>query len=136
MEYFVNEEGLSIESQKQRNKLADLRVGKITRTLADEQAGSLLPFKNAEFPLVSDLDYSSFSKEIMKELYFDDLPKSIKITIMKAEQIQVLTDSFSKYLISKDISTSQFKSKNKEDKLDIMYNWLFLNKLDIGVLEL
>lgn len=136
MEYFVNEEGLSIESQKQRNKLADIRVGKISRTLADKDADSLLPFKNGEFPLVSDLDYSSFSKEITKELYFDNLPKSIRITVMKAEQVQVLTDSFRKYLISKDIGISEFKSKNNGDKLNIMYNWLFLNKLDIGSLEL
>ena len=136
MEYFVNEEGLSIESQKQRNKLADVRVGKITRTLADSDADSLLPFTNVKFPLVSDLDYSSFSNEITKELYFEDLPKSIRLTVMKAEQVQVLTKSFRNYLMSKDIGISEFKNKDKEDKLTIMYDWLFLNKLDIGVLEL
>ncbi len=136
MEYFVNEEGLSIESQRQRNKLADVRVGKVSRTLADKDADKLLPFKNGEFPLVSDLDYSSFSKQISKELYFENLPKSIKLIVMKAEQIQVLSNSFKKYLMSKSISQKDFIEKDKKDKLDIVYDWLFLNKMDIGVLEL
>jgi hypothetical protein len=136
MEYFVNEEGLSIESQKQRNKLADVRVGKVSRTLADKDVDKLLPFKNGEFPLVSDLDYSSFSKQISKELYFENLPKSIKLIVMKAEQIQVLSNSFKKYLMSKSISQKDFIEKDKKDKLDIVYDWLFLNKMDIGVLEL
>lgn len=136
MEYFVEEVGISKENQIQRNKLSDVRVGKVSRVLADSEADNLLPFKNAEFPLVSDLDYSSFSKEITKELYFDNLPKSIKKTVMQAEQVSTLTTSFRKYLTSKNITETDFKLKNNKEKLDIVYDWLFLNKLDIGVLQL
>lgn len=136
MEYFVVEEGLEKQAQINRNKLSDIRISKVTRTLAENGSNIVLPFKGCDFPLVSDLDYSSFSLQVTKQLYFDDLPKSIKYIVMKAEQIQVLSASFDKYLCSKGIEKSKFKSLNAEEKRDVMYDWLFLNKMDIGTLQL
>ena len=118
MEYFVKEEGLDEGAQITRNKMSDVRVGKVTLVLLDKNPDRILPFKGAKFPLVSEYDYSSFLNQCSKERDFDNLPESIKSSVMKAEQIKVLTDEFKKYLLKKEISSDSFLDKNER------INWI------------
>lgn len=132
--YKINEQTkYSDETQKQRDAIASIRVSKVMDYLTGDNP-ALLPFR-IEFPIVSDLDYKSFADLILRNNLFDDLPKFVKNKIKDAEKVKYFDTRFRIFLQFKQITPEQFVQKNPKTKLDLMYEWLFENKLDIGILE-
>ena len=67
---------------------------------------------------------------------YEDLPKFIKEKVEIAEKVKFYDVSFKNFLQLRKISENEFKNKNPKTKLDILYEWLFENKLDVGVLDM
>ena len=135
MEFFIKEDGMSIEDQLRRNELVSIRIGKITDVIYEKKPSKVLPFKG-KFPIVDSLDAQTFLDRTMEHHKFSDLPNDIKSLVRKAEKVKWLDISFNEYLKNKGIGIKQFKEKNPKTKQDILYDWLFSNKIDIGILEL
>ena len=135
MDYFIREEGMGDDVQKSRDLIASIRIGKVTDVMYASKPSDLLPFKG-KFPLVSFMDQSTFLKRAGSEHNFKDLPNDVKLITRKAEKIKWLHNSFRDYLTKEEISSKEFKSKNPKTKQEILYRWLFSNKMDIGILVL
>jgi len=133
-EYFIPEEGLSQSDQEVRNEIADIRIAKVLDYMAYKNP-ALIPFK-IKTPLVSFLDYSSFEKQAQKDHLFKNIPRHIQTTVRQAEKMKHFDIMFRKYLADRDISPKEYKSKNPKTKEDIFYDWLFLNKMDIDILNI
>jgi hypothetical protein len=134
-EFFIKEENIELSNQIQRNKICSIRIGKITSVLYEKRPSDLIPFKG-DFPLVNVLDKMSFLDRTMKYHLFDECENDIKLAVYKAEKILFLHNSFKNFLFINSISEKDFKSKNPKIKQDILYKWLFKNKMDIGALEI
>lgn len=135
MEYLVLNKGEDAEEVLEQNKFVSNRIGKITDVLTEKKPSKVIPFKG-KFPLVKEIDYSSFLNDTMKFHLFEDCTDEIKTITRKAEKIKFLDKSFKDYLNKEDISTSEFGKKNPKIKQDILYSWLFKNKMDIGILDI
>lgn len=132
--YIVYDENQPVELQQDLNKITTIRIGKISEILTSDKPSSI-PF-DYKFPIIKSDDYTGFLNETMKHHLFDDLPKFIKELVYKAEQINFYNSRFLKYLESKKMSESEFENKNPKTKQDIFYDFLFSNKLDIGIITL
>jgi hypothetical protein len=136
MEWFIQEKaGGDAEEQLYRNQFTSIRIGKVTSVLYENKPSELLPFKG-KFPLVDVNDQKNFLDRTMKAHYFKDCPDDIKLTTKKAEKILFFHNAFCDYLASIAMSHADFKGKNPKTKQDILYDFLFANKLDIGILEI
>ncbi len=133
-EYFIAESGYSEEHQKDRHLITGYRIEKVIDYLTFENP-NLIPFQ-IKTPIVPYLDLKSFEKQTKKAHYFDDLPRHIKETVRKAEKMKFFDLQFRKYLFDRDISSKDFKAKNPKSKEDLFYDWLFMNNLDIDVLNI
>lgn len=126
--------GYKIEPiDEEKDKLSSIRVSKVLDYLTNEKP-TLIPFK-MKFPIVKDIDYKSFSMVVMNYSMYEDLPKFIKDKIESAEKVKYFDLKFKSYLSDKGLDESSFISKNPKTKLDILYDWMFENKLDIGILN-
>lgn len=134
MEYFIKENGYDENTQVHRNGMTSIRVGKVTDVLYENKPSKLLPFKG-KFPIVESLDITTFLNRTMLHHNFEDLDNDVKLLIRRGEQVKWLHNSFVQYLETKGIGENQFTAKNPKIKLDILYDWLFSNKMDIGILE-
>jgi hypothetical protein len=132
--YIVYDENQPIELQDDLNKITTIRIGKISEILTSDKP-SLIPF-DYKFPIIKSNDYSGFLNETMKQHLFENLPNFIKDDVYKAEQINFYNLRFLKYLKAKKMSESEFENKNPKIKQDIFYDFLFSNKLDIGIITL
>lgn len=134
MEYFIKEKGFDDETQMKRNKITSIRIGKITDVLYEKKPSDLLPFKG-KFPIVDPLDANAFLKRTMKHHFFEELPNDIKLATRRAEKVKWLHDRFYDYLKDEGIGVEQFKAKNPKTKQDILFDFLFSNKMDLPILE-
>jgi len=135
MEYFIKEKGIDEDVQLQRNTFTDIRVGKITDVLYENKPSDLLPLKG-KFPIVDWMDQAVFLERCGETHLFSDLPYDLKLKVRRAEKAKWLHDRFYDFLQDKGIGVQQFKAKNPKTKQDLMYEWLFSNKMDIGILEI
>jgi hypothetical protein len=135
MEYFIVEKGYDEEVMKRRNLLTSIRIGKVTDVLYENKPSDILPLKGS-FPFVSDLDQATFLNRTMEHHLFKDLPSDIQLIVRKAEKAKWLHDRFHDYLSDKGIGKKEFRKKNPKTQQDILYDWLFSNKMDIGLLEI
>ena len=117
-----------------RDMISSVRISKVVDYLTKENP-SVIPF-NYKFPIVKNLDYKSFSNVVLGFELYSDLPKFIKTKVEVAEKLKRLDLSFKTYLNIIGITEVEFKMKNPKTKLDMMYDWMFENKLDIGILDL
>lgn len=116
-------------------KCHQLELGKL-QIHCIQKKPSILPFKGKSFPLVESYDVPVFLDETRRSNKFDELRDEIKSLTRTAEKIKFLDSSFKNYLKNKEISENQFDAKNPKIKQDILYDWLFTNKIDVGVLML
>jgi hypothetical protein len=123
-----------IDKEKRKEDLVSIRFANVSGLLTESNP-SLIPFK-CKFPLVPELEYRVFLEQLQRYEYIDELPNYLKEILDKAEKIKDWDFSFKNFLIEKDISKREFKEKNPKTKLDILYEWLFSEQLDISVLEL
>lgn len=121
------------EIEKERDKISSVRISQVTDYLINDKP-TLIPFK-CEFPIVSSLDYKSFSNLIMNYNLYEDLPKFIKEKVELAEKVKYYDVSFKNYLQTNKLTEKEFSIKNPKTKLDIFYDWMFKNKMDIGILD-
>lgn len=112
-----------------------IRVGKVSMLLT-EAYPSIIPFKGVKFPLVPVNEYAVFLDETLKQEKFEDLPKFMKQLVYTAEEIKEKDEMFRTYLSNRGISAKEFVQKNPKTKLDILYDWLFSEQLDVGILDL
>lgn len=123
-----------IDIERRKEDLVSIRFANVSGLLTESNP-SLIPFK-CKFPLVPELEYKVFLEQLQRYEYIDELPNYLKEILDKAEKIKDWDFSFKNFLIEKDISKREFKEKNPKTKLDILYEWLFSEQLDISVLEL
>lgn len=123
-----------IDIERRKEDLVSIRFANVSGLLTESNP-SLIPFK-CKFPLVPELEYRVFLEQLQRYEYIDELPNYLKEILDKAEKIKDWDSSFKNFLIEKDISKREFKEKNPKTKLDILYEWLFSEQLDISVLEL
>jgi hypothetical protein len=131
--YFIPEQGLPDLNQKQRNLITSIRISKVIDYIVENN--TLIDF-DQKSPLVKDIDYAMFETQTQKTHYFEDLPRWIKAIIFKAEKMKHFDSMFKTYLLEREIYPKEYKSKNPKTKQDIFYDWLFLNKLDISILNI
>lgn len=122
------------DNLRTRDNLASVRTGRICLLLTEETP-SLIPFKG-KFPLVHQLHYKVFSQEIMKYDYFDEMPKFIQEIVHNAEIISDYDKRFKDYLSKINVSNEEYLQLNPKVKEDILYDWLFSEQMDIGILEI
>lgn len=122
------------DEMNKRENLTSVRFSRVT-SLLTEKTPSLIPFEY-KFPLVPEMEYKVFLEELQKYDLVEDLPRFVKDILDRAELIKDYDARFKEHLISKDISKREFKEKNPKTKLDILYDWLFSEQLDIGILKL
>lgn len=122
------------KEELERDLISSVRISKILDYLTKENP-TLIPFK-MKFPILNELDYNGFSKVVMGYPKYEDLPKFIKEKVEIAEKVKFYDVSFKNFLQLRKISENEFKNKNPKTKLDILYEWLFENKLDVGVLDM
>lgn len=123
-----------IDIERRKEDLVSIRFANVSGLLTESNP-SLIPFK-CKFPLVPELEYKVFLEQLQRYEYVDELPNFLKEILDKAEKIKDWDSSFKNFLIEKDISKREFKEKNPKTKLDVLYEWLFSEQLDISVLEL
>lgn len=131
-QYRVKKDNLPAEIYDMKYSIAENRCWSVIDFLMTDDF--LLEYGITE-PIVSDLEYSTFEKELQKAHFFDDLPRFIKEKIYKAERISYYETLFKKYLEDRDITVKEFKAKNPKIKDDIIHDWLFLNNLSDTILN-
>lgn len=124
-----------IENNISEMDYTTIRVGEVSMLLTQTHP-SIIPFKGAKFPLVPVNEYAVFLDETLKQEKFEDLPKFMKQLVYTAEEIKEKDEMFRTYLNNRGISAKEFVQKNPKTKLDILYDWLFSEQLDVGVLDL
>lgn len=132
--YVIFDEDTPKSEQEEQIKILFNRVGLISKILYEKKPSSI-PF-NYEFPLIDINEQSVFLKECQKHHLFEDLPKHYQEKVYKAEKVNFYNQKFLEYLISQDMSEKEFNKKNPKTKLDIFYDFLFSNQMDVGMLEL
>ena len=133
-DYIILDPSLSKDEQLKSLEVLFNRVSNITKILFDENPTSI-PF-NYDFPIININEQSVFLKESMKHVLFEDLPKHYQEKVFIAEKVNFYNVKFLDYLESKKISQNEFNKKNPKTKLDIFYDFLFSNHMDIGILDL
>lgn len=133
-DYIILDPSLSKDEQLKSLEVLFNRVSNITKILFDENPTSI-PF-NYDFPIINVNEQSVFLKESMKHVLFEDLPKHYQEKVFIAEKVNFYNVKFLDYLESKKISQNEFNKKNPKTKLDIFYDFLFSNHMDIGILDL
>lgn len=131
--YIVYENGVDIEEQREQMLLLFNRVGKITPILYSDKP-TQLPFK-ISFPILDILEQAVFLKECQKHLLFEDLPEHYKKKIYLAEKVNFFNSKFLEYLKNQKIKERDFSKKDLKEKSNILYDFLFSNHLDIGILN-
>lgn len=133
-DYIILDPSLSKDEQLKSLEVLFNRVSNITKILFDENPTSI-PF-NYDFPIININEQSVFLKESMKHVLFEDLPKHYQEKVFIAEKVNFYNIKFLDYLETKKISQNEFNKKNPKTKLDIFYDFLFSNHMDIGILDL
>lgn len=133
-DYIIFDPSLSKDEQLKSLEVLFNRVSNITKILFDENPTSI-PF-NYDFPIINVNEQSVFLKESMKHVLFEDLPKHYQEKVFIAEKVNFYNVKFLDYLETKKISQNEFNKKNPKTKLDIFYDFLFSNHMDIGILDL
>lgn len=133
-DYIIFDPSLSKDEQLKSLEVLFNRVSNITKILFDENPTSI-PF-NYDFPIININEQSVFLKESMKHVLFEDLPKHYQEKVFIAEKVNFYNVKFLDYLETKKISQNEFNKKNPKTKLDIFYDFLFSNHMDIGILDL
>ena len=133
-DYIILDPSLSKDEQLKSLEVLFNRVSNITKILFDENPTSI-PF-NYNFPIININEQSVFLKESMKHVLFEDLPKHYQEKVFIAEKVNFYNVKFLDYLETKKISQNEFNKKNPKTKLDVFYDFLFSNHMDIGILDL
>lgn len=133
-DYIIFDPSLSKDEQLKSLEVLFNRVSNITKILFEENPTSI-PF-NYDFPIININEQSVFLKESMKHVLFEDLPKHYQEKVFIAEKVNFYNVKFLDYLETKKISQNEFNKKNPKTKLDIFYDFLFSNHMDIGILDL
>lgn len=131
--YFIPEKGYSQEIQEQRNEITCIRISKVMDYLLGTPF--ILDF-DLKKPLIKDIDYTSFENQTKRSNNFEELPRFIKDLVYKAEKMKHFDLSFIEYLTDREMSVYEYKNKNPKTKQDIFFDWLFLNNLDITILNI
>lgn len=133
-DYIILDPSLSKDEQLKSLEVLFNRVSNITKILFDENPTSI-PF-NYNFPIININEQNVFLKECMKHVLFEDLPKHYQEKVFVAEKVNFYNVKFLDYLETKKISQNEFNKKNPKTKLDVFYDFLFSNHMDIGILDL
>lgn len=133
-DYIIFDPSLSKDEQLKSLEVLFNRVSNITKILFDENPTSI-PF-NYDFPIININEQNVFLKECMKHVLFEDLPKHYQEKVFVAEKVNFYNVKFLDYLETKKISQNEFNKKNPKTKLDVFYDFLFSNHMDIGILDL
>jgi hypothetical protein len=110
------------------------RVSNITKILFDNKP-TLIPF-NYKFPILNINEQNVFLKECQKHNLFDDLPKHYQEKVFLSEKVNFYNLKFLSFLEDKKMTEKEFDQKNPKTKMDIFYDFLFSNHMDIGMLDL
>lgn len=133
-DYIIFDPSLSKDEQLKSLEVLFNRVSNITKILFDENPTSI-PF-NYDFSIININEQNVFLKECMKHVLFEDLPKHYQEKVFVAEKVNFYNVKFLDYLETKKISQNEFNKKNPKTKLDVFYDFLFSNHMDIGILDL
>ena len=133
-QYIIFDKNISKEEQIQSLEILFNRVSEVTTIMFDKKP-SPIPF-NYGFPIMEENEHAVFLKECQKHNMFVDLPEHYKKKVYIAEKVKFYNHKFSEYLSDKKMSENEFEKKNPKTKLDIFYDFLFSNHMDIGILEL
>ena len=134
--YIIFDESLSVEEQIKSLEVLFNRISSNnnTKILFDENP-TLIPFKY-KFPIMDINEQEVFLKECQKHNLFVELPKHYQEKIYLCEKVNFYNQKFLSFLSDKGITEGQFKTKDANSKLDTFYDFLFTNRMDIGILEL
>lgn len=132
--YFIEENNMPIDSQKRRNELTSIRLGKVTKYLTKTKP-SILPFKGT-FPIISENALEGYMDEFNKEMLFKDLPRFLKNIVYKAEKIAYYTNQFEDFLQVQDISKKEFTNMNPKEKNNVLNSFLEEQQTDLSMLEI
>ncbi len=134
--YIIFDNFLSVEEQIKSLEVLFNRVSSNNNTkILFDKNPTLIPF-NYKFPIMDINEQEVFLKECQKHNMFDELPKHYQEKIYLCEKVNFYNQKFLSYLADSGITEGQFQSKDAATKLDIFYDFLFSNKMDIGILEL
>lgn len=133
-QYILIDELTPREDQLESMKLLFNRVSSISPLLFDKKPTEI-PFK-VKFPIIDENEHSVFLDECQKHMEFKDLPEFYKNKVYQAEKINFFNEKFKSFLQLKNLTEKDFSKKNPKTKLDILYDFLFSNRLDIGILDM
>lgn len=133
-DYIIFEKFSTKEQQLRSLEILFNRVSNITKTLFSDKPTSI-PF-NYEFPIINSNEQQVFLKECQKYNLFEDLPEHYQEKVYLSEKVNFYNNEFLSFLEDKKLSENDFNSKNPKTKLDIFYDFLFSNHMDVGMLDL
>jgi hypothetical protein len=133
-DYIKFDEDIDREEQERQMEILFNRVSMVTPILFEEKP-TLIPFKY-DFPIIDPNEQSVFLKECQKHHLFENLPKHYKKKVFVAEKVNFYNLRFLEYLENKKVTIKEFSEKNPKTKLDVFYDFLFSNHMDVGILEL
>lgn len=132
--YVIQGYGETYEESIERNKLASVRVGKITSVLSSSKP-SILPFKGS-LPLIGKDSLDNYMDEFQRYIYFDDVPDFLQEIVFKAEQIVFYNYKFIEFLSEIKMSEKSFEELNPNEKLAILNKFLDHEYAEMSILEL
>ena len=121
-----------MESKEKR--IASIRVFNVMDFLLRE-TDTLLDF-NVSFPMIKSIDYKSFEKQTLRSNDFEELPRWVKKMVKDAEHMQYYENSFENYLKDRDIYPREYQAKTNKAKNELLFDWLFSNKLPESILHI
>lgn len=133
-DYIIFDKFTSKDEQIKSLEILFNRVSNVTKILFDN-IPTLIPFKY-DFPIINPNEQSVFLKECQKHNLFKDLPEHYQKKVYLSEKVNFYNSKFLLFLEDKKISEKDFINKNPKTKLDIFYDFLFSNHMDIGMLDL